>query len=274
MNESQSTFQSISHQIMNENLKRALRNASEEEKLYYRTDLAIQYIMDVEEMRDMSYLIGKCKHLEFATRYSQTCCTRLIENNGMAMLILANLAERCNRSLPHMEVVSTICDIFINISELLETRNFVANWDSLDSMLKIIFQLMNRFKENKKPFYIFSKCCSFLWKLCHQENVLMIFKKKNYADKLISFEKNAKCTSNTLSKTTSGTSLPTYSNFRGRSSSVPSSAKKFTKSSNKRLAIRHGAAELSSNIVRFFDDYHTAITSLNKEVKRCSSILE
>merc|ERR1719367_1841430 len=135
---------------MNENLKRALRNASEEEKLYYRTDLAIQYIMDVEEMRDMSYLIGKCKHLEFATRYSQTCCTRLIENNGMAMLILANLAERCNRSLPHMEVVSTICDIFINISELLETRNFVASWDRLDSILTIIFVLMNRFKENKK----------------------------------------------------------------------------------------------------------------------------
>ena len=111
---------------------------------------------------------------EFATRYSQTCCTRLIEKNGMALLILANLAERCNRSLPHMEVVSTICDIFINISELLETRNFVASWDRLDSILKIIFLLMNRFKENKKPLYIFSKCCSFLWKLCQQENVLMV----------------------------------------------------------------------------------------------------
>ena len=130
-------------------------------------------------MRRSIYCSSAKSHLwktftEFATRYSQTCCTRLIENNGMAMLILANLAERCNRSLPHMEVVSTICDIFINISELLETRNFVASWDRLDSILTIIFVLMNRFKENKKPFYIFSKCCSFLWKFCHQENVLLV----------------------------------------------------------------------------------------------------
>ena len=116
---------------------------------------------------------------EFATRYSESCCTRLIENNGMAVSILANLAERCNRSLPHMEVVSTICDIFINISELLETRNFIASCDKFKSILEVIFTLMNRFKENKKPLYIFSKCCSLLWKLCHHDNVLQVRQNKD-----------------------------------------------------------------------------------------------
>ena len=116
---------------------------------------------------------------EFATRYSESCCTRLIENNGMAVSILANLAERCNRSLPHMEVVSTICDIFINISELLETRNFIASCDKFKSILEVIFTLMNRFKENKKPLYIFSKCCSLLWKLSHHDNVLQVRQNKD-----------------------------------------------------------------------------------------------
>ena len=77
-----------------------------------------------------------------------------------------------------------------------------------------------------------------------------------------------------MSTTSSGTSLPNYSNFRGRSGSVPASVKKSAKCVHKKLTIRHGAAELSSNIVRFHDDYHTAITSLTKEIKKGRKISE
>ena len=103
---------------------------------------------------------------------------------------------------------------------------------------------------------------------------LQILNEKRFMEKLIAFEKNTKGTLSKLSTTSSGTSLQAYSNFRVRSGSVPSSAKKSNKLSLKKLAIRHGAAELSSNIVRYYDDSHSAITSLNKEVKKCNSILE
>ena len=112
--------------------------------------------------------------LEFATRYSPSCCVKLLEDNGKPLLILIGLLEPCNRSLPHMEVVSTICDIFISTSEIEEARNFLANWDNLPEIMNITFHLMKHFKENKKPLYIFSKCCAFLWKLSHHPGVFKV----------------------------------------------------------------------------------------------------
>jgi hypothetical protein len=162
----------------------------------------------------------------------------------------------------------------MKISQIVETRRFVAYWDNLSSMLNTIFQIMSRFKDNKKPLYIFSKCCSLLWKLCHQESVVKILKTKEYSEKLMAFEKLSKSTINKLSSTSSGTSLPTYSTFRGRSGSVPTAAKRPTKLALKKLAIRHGAAELSANIVRFHEEYQTAIATLNKEIRRGSLISE
>ena len=120
----------------------------------------------------VSYCLYQSIFSEFATRYSPSCCARLIENNGMALLILTNLAERCNRSEPHMEVITKICDILIHISELEEARMFFACWEKSCEILKAAFHLMNHFKDNKKPYYIFSKCCSFLWKLCHHQEFI------------------------------------------------------------------------------------------------------
>ena len=105
-------------------------------------------------------------------------------------------------------------------------------------------------------------------------HILQSLKNEEYSEKLIAFEKNSKAVSNKLSTTSSGTSLPNYSNFRGRSGSVPASVKRSAKCAHRKLAIRHGAAELSSNIVRFHDDYHIAITSLNKDIKKGRKISE
>ena len=105
-------------------------------------------------------------------------------------------------------------------------------------------------------------------------HILQSLKNEEYSEKLIAFEKNSKAVSNKLSTTSSGTSLPNYSNFRARSGSVPASVKRAAKCAHRKLAIRHGAAELSSNIVRFHDDYHIAITSLNKEIKKERKISE
>ena len=90
----------------------------------------------------------------------------------------------------------------------------------------------------------------------------------------MAFEKLSKSTTNKLSSTSSGTSLSTYSTFRGRSGSVPTAAKRHTKPAQKKLAIRHGAAELSANIVRFHEEYPTAIISLNKLIKRGNLLSE
>ena len=220
---------------------------------------------------------------------------------------MADLAERCNRSLPHMEVVTNICDILISTSELEETRDFIATWDKSSKIFKTIFHLMYQFKENKKPMFIFSKCCSFLWKLCHSKTaaqvceisslndellfynivstavilililvkiLFQILNSTEYSEKLLGFEKDGKKHKSRLQSTSSGSSLQNYTPFRGRSNTAPTSTKKSNINPLKKLDARHGAAELSPNIVRFHEEYQIAITTLNKKIKRSSMISE
>lgn len=253
-------------------VRKAQQNVTEEKKLCNRTVSALDFLYT---SKDMANLIKVLRDLDVATRYSPFCCIRLIENNGMALSILANLAERCNRSLPHMEVVTTVCDILISISELEETRNFVATSGKCGEILTTIFHLMRMHcKDNKKSLYIFSKCCSFLWKLCHHQTALTILCTKEYSEKLTLFEKDLRNQKNRLTTTSSGTSLQNFTPFRARSNSAPQSTKKATKQPQKILTPKHGAAELSPTIVRFHEDYATAISSLNKKIKRSNVISE
>jgi hypothetical protein len=254
-----------------ERIRNAQINAIEENKLYRRTISALNFLYT---SKDMAYLIKVIRDLEFATRYSTSCCVRLIENNGLPLSILADLAERCNRSLPHMEVVTNICDILISTSELEETRDFIATWDKSSKIFKTIFHLMYQFKENKKPMFIFSKCCSFLWKLCHSKTAVQILNSTEYSEKLLGFEKDGKKHKSRLQSTSSGSSLQNYTPFRGRSNTAPTSTKKSNINPLKKLDASHGAAELSPNIVRFHEEYQIAITTLKHKIKRSFMISE
>ena len=103
---------------------------------------------------------------------------------------------------------------------------------------------------------------------------LQILNSTEYSEKLLGFEKDAKKQKSRLQSTSSGSSLQNYTPFRGRSNTAPTSTKKSNINPLKKLDARHGAAELSPNIVRFHEEYQIAITTLNKKIKRSSMISE
>ena len=113
---------------------------------------------------------------DVSARYSPACCIRLIEQEGRALRVLTDLVKRLNRSLPHMEVQTTICDLFISLAELENTRTYVATLPQCrESVLDALFYLMTMYTDKKKgSLSIFSKCCSVLWKLASHPMVLQV----------------------------------------------------------------------------------------------------
>ena len=57
------------------------------------------------------------KFSEVSTHYSSSCCLQMTSEGCRAIKILANLIESCNRSVPHIEVISTTLEIFMNLAE-------------------------------------------------------------------------------------------------------------------------------------------------------------
>ena len=94
----------------------------------------------------------------------------MTEDGGRPIRILMDLVTRCNRSLPHMEVVSSICEIMISLAECQDTRDFVSNDSGPDGLgplvLRTGLEIMRIYKE-KNQLAIFSKLCAFLWKMSH-----------------------------------------------------------------------------------------------------------
>ena len=97
---------------------------------------------------------------------------------------------------------------------------------------------------------------------------------KQKLDKLAAYETAGKNQQNRLVTTRSGTSLQSYSTFRRRSNTDPTSSKKINKISKKKLNLKHGGAELSGNLVRFHEEYQLAISFLINKLRRGSIISE
>ena len=100
-------------------LEEATATAEPEQRLGVRTANAIEYLFHI---RDVAQLIHAVKTLDMATRLSEDCCIALSTNCGVQSMLehnsegwdknplaeLLNLVNRCNRSIPHMEVISFI----------------------------------------------------------------------------------------------------------------------------------------------------------------------
>jgi abnormal spindle-like microcephaly-associated protein len=96
-------------------LEEATASAEPEQRLGVRTANAIDYLFHI---RDVAQLIHAVKTLDMATRLSEDCCIALSRNCGGLLDVsvaggnwdknplaeLLNLVNRCNRSVPHMEV--------------------------------------------------------------------------------------------------------------------------------------------------------------------------
>jgi hypothetical protein len=106
----------------------------------------------------MAELICAVKTLEVATRLSEDCCQQMACHDGQRPLIqLVSLMNRCNRSFPHMEVVSTTLDVLINIGRVQSTRESLA---TVPRLLPDLFQAMLVFKDSSPQ--IFGKACALL----------------------------------------------------------------------------------------------------------------
>merc|ERR1712209_139866 len=129
-----------------------------EQRLGARTHSAIAYIFDIHEMAQ-----GQGP------------------NSPVAALV--SLLKRCNRSVPHMEVVSTTLDILLNLARLEETRDAVAN---VVDLLPDLLQAMLVYRDNGKD--IFPKCCAVLQTLAVCPKVLASLRTPTLAKTLVSHE--------------------------------------------------------------------------------------
>jgi len=241
-------------------LSAAHKNATEDKKLCNRTSFALDYLY---QMKDMSYLIEAVKSLDVATRHSANSCIRMTEESGRPIQILVDLLTRCNRSLPHMEVITGISEVLISLSELEETRNFMSEAKGLSTiLLKTSLEMMRIYRE-KNQLLIFSKFCAFLWKMSHNGD----FAREQLASSLSvkSLNEFEIYLANRKSKrSVSGSNLMKGTSFLSTTVSCKTSDAKI-------LSAKHGM-QLSNKIVRFHSDPYTAIAHLNRKMKRVKTL--
>merc|ERR1719391_219648 len=68
-----------------------------------------------------------------------------------------NLINRCNRSVPHIEVVSIAIDVLINIARVNSTKDYLAG---VPNLVHDLFQIMMVYRDHGGT--IFSKICALL----------------------------------------------------------------------------------------------------------------
>lgn len=156
--------------------------AKPEDCLGARTASAIDYIFSI---KDVAQLICAVKTLDFSTRLSLDCCMKMTEGQGRVTPVaqLVSLMTRCNRSVPHMEVVSTILDILLNVARVVLSREAVSE---IPNLLTDMFQTMLVYRDSGPE--IFSKCCALLQVLSLCSVVGRQLAEGENAKKLASFE--------------------------------------------------------------------------------------
>lgn len=90
------------------------------------------------------------------------------------MRILTDLAKRCNRSLPHLEVITSICDILMTMGGLESTRTFVGATPACASEVIDAALTLMAIHKDKHSHDIFAKCCSVLWRFVQHPDFLKV----------------------------------------------------------------------------------------------------
>jgi len=139
-------------------LEQATAAAEPKDRLGSRTASAIDYLFSI---RDVAELIYAVKTLDMATRLSEDCCLKLSQGDNKPLGQLLNLINRCNRSVPHMEVVTISLDVLLNISRVTSTRENVC---CIPNLVPDLFQIMVVYRDAGGS--IFCKVCALLQILC------------------------------------------------------------------------------------------------------------
>ena len=229
--------------VVQRRVSEAHRNATEDQKLCNRTAFALDYLYTY---KDMARLIESLNNLNVTLRYSTNCCLRLFEAEAKALLILMDILNGLNRSVPHLEVMSIILDILISLAEYEETRSKLVG---IDLVFPSVIATMGKGEKNAQ---VFGKGCSLLWRLASTKKGQSHLREDRIFKKLKEFDD----TQNRLKRRTQSASQLTR---------LP-----LTKIVKKvALTTKHGC-QLTENIVRFHTDPHVAINGLMKRLSKCT----
>lgn len=128
--------------------------------VHHKFHLKVQCSGDVNILLNITTLF-----VDVSTRYSSKCCEDLLSEDCRAIMILLNVIHQDNRSVPHMELVSVIFDVFLNLIKYDKVRPVL---NSIAEFFDTTVNVMTRYRE--KNHTIVAKCCAVLWIAAHEEN--------------------------------------------------------------------------------------------------------
>ncbi|CAL4064716.1 unnamed protein product [Meganyctiphanes norvegica] len=137
--------------------------ATDNKRMGNRTETAISHLL---KFRDFKTILVTVMCLDTSTRLSPFCCEKIAEEEA-ALNNLKFYLRSCNRSIPHMQLLNYVINIFINIAKYNKTKPSLYK---LDKLVEAVTTLMLTYYE-KGP-GIFNKCCTLLYVLAADENRL------------------------------------------------------------------------------------------------------
>lgn len=107
-----------------------------------RTSSALEILLTHKQL---SYVLRACENLDVATKLSSRCCVRLVEER--AVPVIFQLIRNCNRSAPHIAVMTRALHIIAHLTACQKTVAAVATQKGTFEMLVELIQ-MYRDKED------------------------------------------------------------------------------------------------------------------------------
>ncbi|NXP19609.1 ASPM protein, partial [Scytalopus superciliaris] len=141
-------------------LEKANEKSREENKLCNRTATAIEYLL---KYKHLSYILAALNHLEVATRLSSLCCESMAQSRAISSIFV--LIQRCNRSVPCMDVIRYSVQVLLNVSKYERTTQAVYEAEnSVDTLLDLLQMYRGKAgdKVSEKGGSIFTKTCCLL----------------------------------------------------------------------------------------------------------------
>ncbi|KAL4219252.1 hypothetical protein ACF0H5_021834 [Mactra antiquata] len=137
--------------LLRKRIKEATESATKEKTLGNRTSSALDFLL---KYKQISEVLMALKCLDVSTRLSGVCCEKMVETNAIS--VLYKLLRCCNRSIPHMEIITYTISILINLAKYEKTRPSLYE---VSGCIDIIVELMQIYREKGQ---IFIKTCTLL----------------------------------------------------------------------------------------------------------------
>ncbi|KAA0190020.1 hypothetical protein HAZT_HAZT001706 [Hyalella azteca] len=107
--------------VVRKRLDDANSRAQNQKCIGHKTKCAITYLF---KYRDLKMILQAVISLEASTRWSSVCCCSVVSEGSLPHLL--RLVNECNRSLPYMQILTYVLNIFLNLIKCDQTFDSVA----------------------------------------------------------------------------------------------------------------------------------------------------